>query len=99
MPEQGRRCQNNDQLLSKQKVFRTWSFIITGLTTCDRDGFLDACYSTMKKQDLEYCSYLKEDELIEETVVNSTGREIFSRQLGDRWKSHKSPGVTGFQKS
>lgn len=30
MPEQGCRCQDNEQLFTKQKLFRTWSFIITG---------------------------------------------------------------------
>lgn len=30
MPEQDCRCQDNGQLLTKQKLFGTWSLIITG---------------------------------------------------------------------
>lgn len=41
---------------------------------------------------------MEKDELIEETVAHSTKTKI-SRQQADGWKSHRSPGVTGFQKS
>lgn len=100
MPEQSCRCQRQWPTPHQAKVIWNMVTYYCRMTTIllDRDGFLDVCYSTVKKQGLEVLLICKRVSWFEK-LANSTKTKIFSRQLADSRKSHKAPGVLNSRRS